>query len=604
MSLAALFAAREVALQFGPSSAVFPFFGTAVCIGAICGLNLPRRIIRRHLERTPAAHAANSNLTGGQSIELEFAASIAGGLTLVLAVLWLIVGGFLSGLENYRSLLTQRFFHPAWLTWALLIMPIWITVAAFAALATMATIAMQGWHFLAAGGTARLASIWSVLITGGAIGLIIGQHLLPLSSGLFIISLLVLFAAAMHAVMRRQVGSHAPPAAQRTTIRVSQITEPLSVVSALSFVTAALFVHQLVLGTSGSSRSWLQPDLVALAIIVGVLVGRTALVWLPARRWHLPATLLLAAVICGMALRHDAAVPAPWSFSLLLIACTASGVTIAARRLARLLRRPQAALTWLGTTLALASAAGLIVGSIMREPLSPRTSSTIAALLLTMTAALLLIFGTYRRPPRVIGLTAVSAWLLILAWLGAGSSPAPVDHTATNSLRKELRAVTRAFVRPAGARSITVHVNDCVAGEHDSSAWQVDLQGPRWDVIFVHADKTVEPATLSSRQTTVSRLSARLRHALRMGGWLVIDVAAEDLCQSLSRTARSNRIPAGLLRVQYAQSVHTVLTVGPGVDALRDTANLPAGVSGEWLPLTSDAATPPSSGMAAPALAL
>ena len=469
----------ELEYHAGSGVSAISVAGAALSVGVLLGLWLPRRLIRRRLEsddergalgRKRGDGAEGATEAGPLHVAYEFAASLSGALLLALGVLWAGLIGLMAGLETYRGWLVEHFVHPPGTTRVLLAGPSALGLVLVGAVGATALIALQGWHRLLTQPRTRALFLWVTLLAGGAAGACVAA-LVGRPAWLDVGTLLALFGASVLAVCYRAAGcapTRLPAGAAGRTADWLQSLLVIGMLFALVAVSAVAAAGDGIVWR-GTARGVVVAGVAALggALVAGVVLPRIWATFDP-----LLPSMVLAAVVWGSA-RFD--VPLTMSLAdparLAILAGLAGLCTVrVGQRITRALGRPQRALAWVGG----AAAGGATLGFGLAPLLMPAAGRA---------------------------LTPVSA----------AAGPLGALLTRDQTLR------TEAFV-----------VGDIDRTGANARAWDVDLAGPRWDVIVLTHE--LNDATEDVRDGRAARrLLNRCTRGLLAGGRLVIEPASGPL---------------------------------------------------------------------------
>lgn len=572
MTLGLLRAADELSNHLPSARDVVGLVGLTIGVGLLLGLWAPEWFLRRRLD-----DAGGRRVSDTSSVGPEFAASLVGLRILVLAVLSTLLTVILTGSEAYRGFLTLRFFHPPWLTRALLVVPIAAGLVLIAAAGTIVLAALHGWQRALRGTDGRPAPLWMALLIGSTAGAVaVAAASRPVR--LDFVALLPLFLAATLAVWRRSSAS--PPS--DTRVVESRVARPppwplLAVGIAWAAVGGALAVaappHPVALPSAAT----------ALAAVAGVVLGSVLFTrWLTKTRGTGTATvaglLLAVAVVWGL--------PASWAGGYALARTTVTAALAAActvvvgRRLTRAFGRVQPALVAVGIAGAAGFGVGAATGPLARAALDSPTVPVAVSLLLTALAALFW-WGTRTASTRrrVTGLTAVGVWLLVLLLMPHASSrgerPSPAVQAAPSVAFGHLTAIASGLHASWRSTAVGAPIVERAA--------DVDLGGPRYDVLIL-----IGPDV---ERCSAARMVRRCARALLPGGRLAMVEPAPTLTTAAFGVLRDRpdaSPQAALLHFRDTEHPAAVLVFGRDAAAWLGTRLPEAGPRAE-LYLVDDA---------------
>jgi hypothetical protein len=505
----------------GPAHAAAAF-----SLGIVLGLWIPRHVIRRRLERgDDGACAAHSGGMGNAGdVEVDFAASLAGALTVVLGLAWaaLCVGALL--MESYRAVLASRFFHPAWLTQFLLLAPAYVGLALVGITGATVLIALHGWNRLIAAPTGRATGLWTSLSLGALAGTALAGLVSP-PRILAWLAPLVIFAAAAIAVLRRSNANGQPirQPSERTLARDERLAL-LTAGLAAALIGTALFLS-IPIATVTSRRLGAAAAVLAAAAFVGLPVARAlARASVPAA--FTPLALLLGAV--ALLVPYGRALPESQHLPLVRLAavtvCAGTCIALTARRIGQPNRGVQYALSWVGRCVAGGFGLALVLAPTGALRWDAAAVALVVALGAVATAGLALILDSRAKAAfRAVGLIAIALWLFAL----------PLTRTA---VADEFRRQEPRW-RPAADRSLTHAARALVLADplraaylrplppspDGASLWRFDLTGPPLDAVVLEA--LVETAGHAPTDAELGRrLLERLATRLVDGGRLLIEL--------------------------------------------------------------------------------
>ena len=576
----------ELGFHCGSPRAAVGWAGAFVAAGAVFGLWLPRRVLRRQLSElaTPAAGSARGGprrlaLLDGASpgAGLEFAASLTGVLILALGVLWVLAGALTSGMEGYRVVLTQRFLHPVWLTRLLLCGPLLLSLFLLGSAAALTVAALHGWHQLVAAPQRKLADLWTTLLVAGAGGVAVAaaarqpgfvQVMPPLAT----------FAAGVLAVLRKPVGQAPVEVGGVSASRVAMPLGALVIAVAAAMSTGAALVVAAPQSLVAAQQTAIAVAALGATTLAGFIAGRVALRFVPLAADLAPLLLLATGVAWDVPQRVAACAGLGSGLCRLMLigGLSAACVALVTARAARALGRPQRVLAWVGAAVAAGAGVGLALAAGWLDRRDVASASAVMALVTTAVAGLALVFQ--RAAPRGLrrwGLAAVGVWLgaMLLLPPAPARTAAPADeHGATPAAVRAGRTLLEA----PGLRAAYTFSDD-----RRPSVWEIDLGGPRLDAVVV-ASHSTPPATERLAAPLARRLLRRCTRALLDGGRLVIELPADDL---ITPAFRLNPGGGHLLRVTGDTGRYEALVFGPDAAAWLGERPDPPGFTVECVPV-------------------
>lgn len=551
----------ELTEQWNTARTAVGYGGAAICIGAFFGLVVPRRIIRRRLGGEADSHGG-----AGPGVRLEFAATLNGVLILCLAVVWTGLLGLASGLENYRILLTHRFVHPPGVTRVLLAAPVGAGLVLLGAAGSTLLVALHGWLRLLQKDPAGVTRLWMALLAAMVLGAGLATWL-PQRSVLNLTTLLATFGAALVAVGRRSPGRAAADSRHTPRIGPGALAAPLgSVALVAASIGVAATAHAADSFLPAGTLGW-GLLLLAGAALLGLLGTRVARRVTIGADLAVPPLLLASGVAWTLPYRAGTGAGRLALLGLLAAAC----VVLVGRRIADAAGRIQPAVAWLGAAVTAGLGLGFAVTSFWLR--SHAVSGVVGASALVMTVAAglsLYVTRTAPRPLRRWGMAAIALWFVALlagasAWLPKDAPTPPISDP------EPATQVGRRLLMGADARATIVFAERGGTDRSRPIAGDVDLGGPRWDVVVVAA----EPGGVTLGSERAGQLLRRCHRALRPGGRLAIELPAEDLVTAVFR--RRPGSTAHVLRVHGGATAYAALLVGDDARLWIEQRPVPAG---------------------------
>ena len=538
---------------------VVSFAGATLCAGVALGLWIPRRVIRQRLSASETTSSAGS---ADRGVEVEFAASLTGVLMLILAVVWVLLSGLTLGLESYRGVLTQRFLHPPGLTLLLLSGPVTVGLLLLGATGTTVLVALHGWRRLACPTRPAVTRLWVVMLLSTALGGGVAASVTR-PDMLVAATLLASFGAGIVAVFRKPAGrvpiEVQPPRAVQSgktlllLLMAGVAAAATGVALAASVPAQFMSLRQAAVGVVTLGGASLLGIAIARAVprVVATACGAPLLLLLIAVAWEGPHWMAaLAPLADGLG-------------RLAIVACPAAAcVALAGRRVAREHGRAQPAVALVGAAVAVGHGIGLVVAPWWLAAQGHDSVAVLCSVTLTATAVLALILAhDVPRPAQLGGLATCAAWFAVVLLARDAHRPAAGASTAERSTARAApaRLVAREWLATPGLRTAHVQLGEQGVNREATSARDVDLGGPRWDVIVI-SDTRDAAARALARTAQTDRLLDRCARALLVGGRLVIEwptaeLAAEALC-------RMPNDPALLLEVTVDDDEYSALIVG------------------------------------------
>ncbi|MBU0641035.1 MAG: hypothetical protein KKB50_19400 [Planctomycetes bacterium] len=577
----------ELRFHAASTAAALGYAGGLLCLGAIAGLWLPRRVIQRraarHLHQYDPSASTATDAASVNGKDLEFAAALVGVLALALAMVWLLLSGYSAALEDFRAGLVDRFVHPAALTLALLWGPAAVGLLLAGIGSATVLIALHGWQRLAAGARRPAAQLWLTALASAALAGMFASY--GPGRGLpTIVALLAVFVAGILAVFRRPTGTIAN--------RPAPLAEPEAAIDVIALLAAAVAAFSagvavllaLPSGLPSARDVGLSAACVAAAATAGLLLahlpphGRTGRATSPAALLLLAAGWMLPIHTSGLA-----AWPTPLR-SALVVCCATLGVASAGRHLTADSHSMQQVLAGLGRAVATGLAAALLTGPLWINQDGSSASAVAAALLATAVAGLTFIADRRLRPvTRIGGLTLVSA-ALILVLLSVTTAGQPATPHTRDRVPPPPPAVLKAGRTLLTAGQLQTRIVPTVAKPGLGNRWvpwQIDLAGRHWDVV-IFACPSDASADAPLQSDTARRVLRRCQAALLRKGRLIIELPNETLGRTVFdraiRAALQSNWQTHYLRATCPAGVYEALALGPDIPAWIDGQPTPEGM--------------------------
>ncbi len=503
-----------------------PAYGSAVlCAGIVLGLWIPRRFIRRRLERGASdPHEALRPDPANSGVRVEFAALLSGALIVSFALTWVLLCGGAMAMEEYRAFLARRFLHPLQLRHLLLSLPVYAGLVLAGTVGTTLLVALHGWYRLLTQPHTNLARLWTSMLVGALAAGLLAYQVGSLTTLAWLAPLAV-FLAAIVAVFRRwdAVGIPSAPAAQLALTR-DELMSLLAAALAAATTGTALFL--------ASPPAWVSTQ--DLVLGVTVLAGAACAGLLAARAFSRlrfsvdwgPIALLLgtAALLLPYQQVLAASVNTAYVRLAAVTCCAAACVVLVGRRISQSGRSVQHALSRIGGFVAAGFGLTLALLPASAARWNPATPAMIVALAATAGAGLLLVLdGRLKAATRVAGLICVGLWLSGMPSAGRALSealrtPAP---TLRPSAPRPLVDAARRLIAAQPLRTARLRPLPPSAG--DATIWQFDLAGPALDVAILEGTSDAE--SWPACDTDLGRrVLKRMTTRLAAGGRLLIEL--------------------------------------------------------------------------------
>ena len=535
------------------------YVAAALSLGAILGLWIPRRLARRRILN------GSGKRNGG---ELDSAASLAGSLMLALGFAWLLLCGFVFGMESYRAFVLRRFMLPTGIAQAMVLGPMCLGCVLVGAVGTTTLLATRGWYRLLSAWRAPHTLLWAVMLAAAALSATV-MAVITSRGGAALVTLLPVFAAGVLAVYRRWPATNVaerPPAA----------TTPLSVPLPLAVTAVAALSVGLAAALALSHGACAVGDLgrTAAGLLLGALAGlllARAILRLSGAAPLAPLTLLVAALPWTLAHHADAGHSTAEILWLAGVACGAvATLNLIGRRFALAFDSVQLALARVGGTAIAFAGVAALVGAEWLVQTDVRALAWLVVLITIAVAGLSLVLDSdIGGRLRIGGLVAAVACLGALSLLGE-----PASHTNNAGYLNHTTDVDE----PAMTAACTLY--DGHANQLADDVWMIDHGGPRHDVVEIPRHIRRGGAPLDRRAGR--RMARRCSAALLSGGYLVLELPAGELAAAALDVARAERKTLGwesyVLHVSADDGLQDVLLIGPDVPGWVRQHHWPEGV--------------------------
>jgi hypothetical protein len=562
---------RELTYHASPPARAATYSGAALCVGIVLGLWVPRSVTRRRLARLnrrladegDAERIASGTSTPDKGPDLGFAASLTGVLILVLGLLWVLSHAGAATLETYRRFLTHRFCYAGDLTHGLLWSPTCLGLVLLGALATTALSALHGWHRLVTAPHTKVAELWAVILSAAALGGVAASRMESRSMLGLLAPLAVFLAGALSVFRETGAASWYVQKPPRSCAAAEAL--PLLMAAFAAAVTGIALLSLLAGGPLPSDALGVQTAVLTGALLGGLILARLLLRWPWAVQTAPLALLFSAAALLLPYPVLSAAWANPDVVRLGLGAlCASACVVLIGRRLGRASGSVQYALSWVGVAVAAGMGLTLALGPLCAEWLGSSMLLVTGGLIAIAVAGLALILdaGT-GTAVRLTGLATIGLCLLLVPLTPATLRRAPHRPDLADETTWESPAARagRSLLTPHIFRTARVSPGWVPGPGQRRSAWQIDLDGRRWDAVLI--ERTSYEAWQIKREPDAHRLIRRCTGALARGGRLIIELPAD----ALTEAARADLSPAHRLRVARRDDVYEALVFGPDVPA-------------------------------------
>lgn len=496
--------------------------------GMLLGLWLPRGVLRKRPQPRPDGATADAP----DRADPELAATLTGALTLGLGLLWGATSLLVGTLEDYRGWLTERFIHPPWVTYILLLMPVCSGLLLAGLVSTLVITALHGWQRVLSPHP-RPARLWLTLI-GGALLAAAPMHIPNATSISLLMAPLATLAAGIIAVVRKS-SLHEDVGLDEFagTTPNTRIRAMLATAASVGLAWGALLVLELPAGVDAQLADFWPAE-----VAVGALIGLFAAAFLSRLLddSHAVVPILLALIATTWSLPDEGPLALERYGAGLIAALGTLCLALCCDDMWTQLGRLQSTVALAAT--ATAAGAALALGLSAAWPAAaPAIWSSLVGLVLSAVAGLVLIFGQVGGWTRLVGLAAIVIALLLVP-----------QHVESRAARRSTNETDHVGL-PEPWSLADAHV---LAGPE---AWRVDLVAGRRDTITLHTD----PNLRESSPNTVFRLMRRMQRALRRGGRVAIAAPTPVFAQVLPRLkwdTLGNPAPrAHLLETAHGQSL-------------------------------------------------
>ncbi len=346
----------------------------AVSAGALAGLWIPRRIIRRRLQTTSAPQAGRTPLVA----DSDFAASLAGSLVLLVALLWCALLGWVAEAESLRGLIAQRLLLPTALRLALLLSVPAAGLVLQGLLGSMLLVSLHGWYRALSFPRMPIAWLW-VCLLGGAAGGAQVVRLAPAGMAALGCALAMFLAAWIAGLRPRRIGPTRPVSPAIAAAGWRQSGWPMALVLAAAALVALAHTHWVYQHGTGREILAAGGALTGCGALAGPLLVRLRAVRSCALGLAGVAWLVSAALVARIEATGEVA-----GWSLLALSAGASlTIVLSAQALAIRVGSVQQALTTCGLLAAAGFGLGLMAGAARppARPQAPRMPLTLPGVL-------------------------------------------------------------------------------------------------------------------------------------------------------------------------------------------------------------------------------
>jgi hypothetical protein len=353
----ALQSVRELSLQFQSPPVALALSIAVLSFAMATGLWLPRRVILRRLASPDAALVTRAD-------DPAFAATLTGGLMLVLSAAWLLVLLAVCTAESLRAGLCRWLVSGPLIVMLFTCLPGWAAMFLAGMSSTVALAALHGWqrHLRATGGA--LARLWLAVLAGTAIAAILTLRL-PDGLGGQLTGLASLLCAGAVCVLRPSGAPQNKPAAPATGL--ADLGQPGALDAAL-VATLSLELAWALFSCWQAAPGPLELLPATALVVVGAGFGSLLL----ARTIDPGGSALKSAGFCALLSAiallwpgtGSSAAPAATLARLALVALSAcAGLAWVARSATSRSRNVQAALRRVGAVAAMSAAAAMLVAA-------------------------------------------------------------------------------------------------------------------------------------------------------------------------------------------------------------------------------------------------
>jgi hypothetical protein len=449
--------------------------GVTFCAGIVLGLLVPRTLIRRRTQADLEPPAGPTAAAG----ELEFAAAVAGALLLVLAFLWLAAILLLGGLEALRGGLAHVATWPAAWTRAAILSPVALTLVLVGFCTTTVYVALHGWLQIVGQPRPHFARLWGVILLASTLAALCAcgvEH----TRGLDFATLLVIFAAAALAALRKSHGLGAGDRAQPPPPAPRFAASSLASVALTALSAGGVIARSAADSVPGGSQIALIAVAVGLSSLAAMLLTRAILrVYSPGV--YGPAALVVLTALSWTIPACFAGSPLAARWHMVVASAAAAGcATLVARQISAAVVRVQPVLTAIGVAVAAGVAGGLFAGAVAlrSDALPPPTTyapATVAAQQFLHHAGLRLARIPFAaEAPIDIDLDGAYWDVLILATPAQSTTPAVNPREVRRALARCCRAL-----RPGG-RLVIEEPLGCPLTDAELPAALARLPAYRW----------------------------------------------------------------------------------------------------------------------------
>lgn len=540
MTLGLIHVLREMSYHVIPPAWGPAYATAALCAGIVLGLWVPRRIIRRRLESDGphADTAVSAGFAGAAPVKLDFAASLAGALIIALGLLWVMLCGGATFMEEYRAVLVRRFLHPVQLTHLLLWAPACAGLVFTGAIGTTLLVALHGWYRLITQPNTKVGRLWASMLLGALAAGLLARQTLPATALAWLAPLLMFVAGAISVAYRSDAVQI--PARQPTPRRLTrdELLPLLAAALAAAVAGCALFLT-ISQGRVASQGLATGVVVLAAAACAGLLVAGGL--------WRLrlnadlgPPVLLLSAVTLLLPYQQVFVASVNVAFVRLAVVtgCAAICAALVGHRVRQFGRSMQDALSWTGRCVAGGFGLALALSPVCAARYTPSTPVMAVALIATAGTGLILILDSRAKAAlRIATLIAAGLWLVsvpfatsALAATLRGQEPAlPPAVTVGPLVDTARRLVIADKFRTATVRPHPPSMNG-------ATAWQFDLAGPTLDAVVLERVTGADDQSVSDRELG-RRLLRRLTSRLAHGGRLLVELPTAPFVAAALRDA-------------------------------------------------------------------
>ncbi len=493
----------ELTQHTGCPRAVAALGGVCLALGAVAGLWLPRRLIRRRLAGAGGARIATLPAALGEGtaeVGFGFVATLAGTLLLVLGLAWVAVLGGAGALESWRATLIRRFIWPVPMVEPLAWTPVLLGMMVLGLVGALALQVLLGWQRLTEDASAGALRLWLAGLIGGLAGAGLAA-LLPGPAAAVLAPLALFVAAGL--VVCRPISGQGRAAGAAAVAPGGQWAGPL-IVAGVAVALTGLALGAELTGAAPTVAAAAQ----ALALLLGAAGVGLAVAWIVRRR-HVPeslvsgAALLLLSLCWGLAgLPSSGAAGGGWLRLGAGAMLAAMGCALGGPLVARALQSTQRALGWVGAPLIALGVAGLVGAALLGEHAEGPCWVSLPAGAVAVLAGLWQITQWQWR-----GGVLTAAWLVVLLLL-------PARHVRGDRAAASDGAVAAAIDVLVWPRARVMCA--AVGGRETSAAWGLDRSGPAWDVVVLDAHAAAGALSRGQGQNLLRRSGTALRRSGRL----------------------------------------------------------------------------------------